>query len=214
MKSTKYLKYAAGEIVLVVVGILIALQINNWNEERKHEKTENEFFKGIAYDLNQDLEFIQYVKNSNTPKFVAYNKLRTSYPGNYSSNKKIIDSLLAMYLFSGQRTFYPVPGSFKSALAGNEINTYKQKKRIQAIIKLYGNYDRLIDNGTILDQRWSKLSETYIHNRRTNSFENISDDNYIQMLDDFHFHYIQLNWYTTIQDEIQTEIKNLLQELQ
>ena len=34
-KTGKYLKYAIGEIVLVVIGILIALSINNWNEERK-----------------------------------------------------------------------------------------------------------------------------------------------------------------------------------
>lgn len=34
-KNSKYFKYALGEIVLVVTGILIALQINNWNENRK-----------------------------------------------------------------------------------------------------------------------------------------------------------------------------------
>ena len=34
-KPVKYLRYAIGEIVLVVVGILIALQVNNWNEVRK-----------------------------------------------------------------------------------------------------------------------------------------------------------------------------------
>ena len=34
-KTGKYFKYAIGEIVLVVIGILIALQINNWNEARK-----------------------------------------------------------------------------------------------------------------------------------------------------------------------------------
>jgi len=39
-KTSKYLKYAIGEIVLVVVGILIALQINNWNELRKERKLE------------------------------------------------------------------------------------------------------------------------------------------------------------------------------
>jgi len=33
-KTTNYLKYAIGEIVLVVIGILIALQINNWNESQ------------------------------------------------------------------------------------------------------------------------------------------------------------------------------------
>tara|TARA_B100000508_G_scaffold107348_1_gene85427 strand:- start:44 stop:181 length:138 start_codon:yes stop_codon:yes gene_type:complete len=34
-KTSKYFKYAIGEIILVVIGILIALQINNWNELRK-----------------------------------------------------------------------------------------------------------------------------------------------------------------------------------
>ncbi|MBO0341043.1 hypothetical protein J0654_05270 [Muricauda lutimaris] len=37
-KTGKYLKYALGEILLVVIGILIALQINNWNENRKNAR--------------------------------------------------------------------------------------------------------------------------------------------------------------------------------
>jgi len=36
-KTGKYFKYAIGEIVLVVIGILIALSINNWNEARKEK---------------------------------------------------------------------------------------------------------------------------------------------------------------------------------
>ena len=39
-KSTRYFKYAIGEIILVVIGILIALSINNWNEERKIKNEE------------------------------------------------------------------------------------------------------------------------------------------------------------------------------
>ena len=39
-KTAKYFKYAIGEIVLVVIGILIALQINNWNEWDKESKKE------------------------------------------------------------------------------------------------------------------------------------------------------------------------------
>jgi hypothetical protein len=38
--TRKYFKYATGEILLVVIGILIALQINNWNEEKKEHKIE------------------------------------------------------------------------------------------------------------------------------------------------------------------------------
>ena len=50
-KTGKYLKYAIGEIVLVVIGILIALSLNNWNENRK--KTDSE--KGILTNIHKDL---------------------------------------------------------------------------------------------------------------------------------------------------------------
>ena len=214
-KTGKYFKYAIGEIILVVIGILIALQINNWNENRKHAIAEKEFFKSINDDLNQDLEFITYVQAYIKPKIDAYKLLNSIYSNDYESNKTQIDSLMSIYLFSGQRTFYPVSGAFKSAIAGNEINTYRQKKSIQNIIKLYGsNYDRLIDNGKIVDERWSTLSETYINNRRTSSFNNVNNTSYIKMLDDFHFHYIQLNWYNKILEETKIEVNQLLKKLQ
>ncbi|MCK0178015.1 DUF6090 family protein [Flavobacteriaceae bacterium S0862] len=41
-KTGKYFKYAIGEILLVVIGILIALQINNWNENQKDRIIEKE----------------------------------------------------------------------------------------------------------------------------------------------------------------------------
>jgi len=53
-KTGKYLKYAIGEIVLVVIGILIALQINNWNENQKKEKLKVSFKNSLINDLSQD----------------------------------------------------------------------------------------------------------------------------------------------------------------
>ncbi|AFL80130.1 hypothetical protein Aeqsu_0621 [Aequorivita sublithincola DSM 14238] len=51
-KTTKYLKYAIGEIILVVIGILIALSINNWNDIRKNQKYEQD----ILFLINQNLD--------------------------------------------------------------------------------------------------------------------------------------------------------------
>ena len=53
-KTGKYFKYAIGEIVLVVIGILIALQINNWNENRK-EKNQSIFYH---QQLINDLQIV------------------------------------------------------------------------------------------------------------------------------------------------------------
>lgn len=53
-KTSKYLKYAIGEIILVVIGILIALQINNWNEHRKTRLTEATKLNKLLEDLKLD----------------------------------------------------------------------------------------------------------------------------------------------------------------
>lgn len=61
-KFSKYLLYAIGEIVLVVIGILIALSINNWNEEKKNQAFEKEILEQIRANLIKDkltLEAIQ-----------------------------------------------------------------------------------------------------------------------------------------------------------
>jgi hypothetical protein len=58
-KTGKYLKYAIGEIFLVVVGILIALQINNWNEERKQDKLEESTLLELKANLLADIEDFQ-----------------------------------------------------------------------------------------------------------------------------------------------------------
>ena len=47
-KPLKYLRYAVGEIVLVVIGILIALQINNWNEGRKDRVLEKKLLENLT----------------------------------------------------------------------------------------------------------------------------------------------------------------------
>jgi hypothetical protein len=54
-KFSKYLIYAIGEIVLVVIGILIALQINNWNEDRKSEAKKQDYYVQLLDDLNSDI---------------------------------------------------------------------------------------------------------------------------------------------------------------
>ena len=53
-KTGRYLKYAVGEIALVVIGILIALQINNWNEDRKLRSQELEMLKSLKASLTID----------------------------------------------------------------------------------------------------------------------------------------------------------------
>lgn len=54
-KFSKYLIYANGEIVLVVIGILFALQINNWNEAEKRTDEEQRLLRELIINLKQDI---------------------------------------------------------------------------------------------------------------------------------------------------------------
>ncbi len=58
-KFSKYLIYAVGEIVLVVIGILIALQINNLNEQSKKEELRNGYVNSIKKDLESDIVLLE-----------------------------------------------------------------------------------------------------------------------------------------------------------
>lgn len=58
---TRYLLYALGEIILVVIGILIALQINNWNEFRKDRKREKMYLGSLESDLQESQAELQRV---------------------------------------------------------------------------------------------------------------------------------------------------------
>lgn len=60
-KFSNYLLYAFGEILLVVIGILIALQINNWNEINKNKSTESEYLKELLEDFELNLQKSQQV---------------------------------------------------------------------------------------------------------------------------------------------------------
>ncbi|WP_282043666.1 DUF6090 family protein [Winogradskyella flava] len=70
-KTSKYFKYAIGEIILVVIGILIALQINNWNEGKKAKAKEREALLEIVSDLEyslNDLDKVVNTQNNNLTK--------------------------------------------------------------------------------------------------------------------------------------------------
>ena len=62
-KTGKYFKYAIGEIVLVVIGILLALQINNWNEDYKSKKKERGYLINLQQDLKADSLRLRELKN-------------------------------------------------------------------------------------------------------------------------------------------------------
>ncbi len=64
-KTSKYFKYAIGEIALVMIGILLALQVNNWNTERLNKQTEHDYYCQLVVDIESDkAELLERLKAS------------------------------------------------------------------------------------------------------------------------------------------------------
>ncbi|MFC4720865.1 DUF6090 family protein [Geojedonia litorea] len=78
-KTSKYFKYAIGEIILVVIGILIALQINNWNEVKKLEEKTQEYYVQLLDDLDKDVSFAHQI----IEKFDNYLNDLATYTNSY-----------------------------------------------------------------------------------------------------------------------------------
>jgi len=99
-KTGKYLKYAIGEIVLVVIGILIALQINNWNEKRKASELELRVLREISENLGEDLVSLENDVRLNEGGIKNVEAIENAL----ESNMPLTDSLLIRF---GRITFNP-----------------------------------------------------------------------------------------------------------
>ena len=92
----KYLLYAVGEILLVVIGILIALQINTWNENRKRSDLEKYLLKELKNEVSENLFLINTDIATNTTglehSLVLMGKVVTN---DLETNPKLTDSLIA-----------------------------------------------------------------------------------------------------------------------
>ena len=207
----KYLKYAFGEIVLVVLGILIALSINTWNEDRKQNISEAEFIEGVKQDLIQDRAYIQTIIGLADEKIVVYQQVESDFEELYHSDRESLDSLISIY-FVPQRTFYPIYGSFQAAVSGNEINNFRNKAFTSAVTQLYNStYARLTDNAVATDQRWYYFTRVHSRIRRTGTLGEMTSAQSTAFLDNIYYHETGIEHYRNLLEGTLSEIDVLLE---
>lgn len=99
-KPMKYARYAIGEIVLVMVGILLALQVNNWNETKKQHKLDIEFLKGLKSELVVDTTSLNIKMRSYIDNNISVSKTLKSFDSlnevNFRQYNNIIGTLMEM----------------------------------------------------------------------------------------------------------------------
>ena len=208
----KYLLKYSFEFLVIVMGISVSFWLNNWNESIKKTSLEKKFIASVKDDLKQDKEFIKLVINGMDPKIQVYHTLINEMDDLYFGNRKSLDSLFGIYSKS-QRTFYPIFGSYESAVSGNQITVFNNKKLIQKIIKLYNSrYDRLKDNSRITDERWDFFTKKYSGQFRQLRFTDMETKQRSEFLNDMHYHFAQLRFYKSQLKTTLNKIDEILNE--
>jgi len=137
-KTSNYLKYAIGEIVLVVIGILIALQINNWNEDRIARKQEVKYLRNLQADLN--LELI------NNDRMIAYRLSKANAAlklFQYQSPKEVAEARefeKILGLVIEWVAFIPINNTYKELVSSGNfqfITSDSIKNQLMELDKLY-----------------------------------------------------------------------------
>ena len=149
-KTGKYFKYAIGEIILVVIGILIALQINNWNEERKLQDEINTYLTQKLENLKEDkLRLIDM-------KDVRQQKVEKSKYVLDVGLKNVDAITIANIVY-----FTLVERHFISTVERNEssITKYYSGSKETAINKLEQLYINKINEMTLEENRLNSFSE-------------------------------------------------------
>ncbi|MFK5878529.1 MAG: DUF6090 family protein [Flavobacteriaceae bacterium] len=135
-KPMKYLRYAIGEIVLVVVGILIALQINNWSENQKKQEFEITILKNIQEDILADkIDFelnLQYLKVTFKNEDLLLNFL-------LSDNLQITDSINYVNVLGLDLIAITQNTSFNN-LQNNDIGLVSNNNLYKKIARYYDFY--------------------------------------------------------------------------
>ena len=160
-RVSKYLIYALGEIVLVVIGILIALQINNWNENRKNEQQGSIQKKALKIELENDLETLTsdltYVKKEL--------KINNSYAERLTNKTSNLDTLVKIvrYEYDGAYSSLKTLNktTFNSLESTNKLGILEEDlaKNIQ---NYYNTRDNSIDILSTNDELYFSLAEPII----------------------------------------------------
>lgn len=132
-KIGKYLKYAIGEIILVMIGILLALQINNWNNDRIERKLETNILSEILVNLEKDVINLKSKIKYNENKY----KVNTEVLEHLEQKTPLTDSLKYFYSrLTGRGTFEPITVAYEN-LKSKGIDIIQNDSLRIAISELY-----------------------------------------------------------------------------
>jgi Family of unknown function (DUF6090) len=178
-KISRYFLYAFGEIVLVVIGILIALQINNWNDKRIQRSKEIQYLKNIRKDLKLNIsELEKYIKDR-TSQIESANLVLEYFEGKPLTDPELLyDHAVNIYTwklyFQTNNTFQELINTGNLAVISNDSirNALLDLESLYQVMKAEEGHFRYDSEVTLFEpayrtQDTNKLLKNFVY-RATN----------------------------------------------
>ena len=209
----RYFLYVIGEIFLVVIGILIALQINNSNEEKKEFKKQNILLTGLKEDLESDLNQIKDLKQlyidrliffkNNYPQFKSPTTSLTAKNANNIKRQDIIYRPPSFEFSTG--TYQAILNSGESIIFRNmELFNEMQEIHEKIIKHLSSIYETIKTSENQVNWKWNELIQDP-------DFENLEYPKEFFM--DLAYFHDQIALYLDILTSAERYMKNLIKEI-
>ncbi|RAI94850.1 DUF6090 family protein [Algoriphagus yeomjeoni] len=162
---TRYLIYALGEIILVVIGILIALQVNNWNENRKNQNTEQVLLKALLQEFESNLEILDQaitLNDSNIARGLKLGELTGPSLPDGIGEKDL--SELMVGVFKSEPRFFPNQGTIEEIINTGRLTIFSDLALRKAISAWKADLDLVKNQEEYVVKRRDLAHEFFLKN--------------------------------------------------
>jgi len=163
-KTGKYLKYAIGEIILVVIGILIALSINNWNENKKINTIERDIYKNLITSLHKDSTELNRIINFQFRSLKCQEAIITNSFTSLRDSLGIDElKIVIEEVTLGSLSFFPKYGVYNTIISESRMQIIKSDSIKSLLIELYDyEYKRYQTVDALLDEKYFNEFDPFI----------------------------------------------------
>ena len=164
----RYLIYAIGEILLVIIGILIAVSINGWNEDRKLKIEEQVLLKDLKQEVTSNLTALAKVIEENEKSLQAATDIRALFDDREAFDVMPDSSFRSMVLrMNVNYTYDPRNGILNSIISSGKINELSDKELKYLLASLKEQTIDALESSVSIEQQRVVLWNSTIDNART-----------------------------------------------
>ena len=197
--TVKYLKYAVGEFLLIVAGILVALQIQNWNEERLNRIEEREILSRILKELELNIDFLGFHLENLKGKTEALKRLAENFESqSFESPKSFLNDVISGHVY-GWRHPRMEKFRFEEFQNAGKLGLVRNQELLEGIMKFYVENDRMDNRGDVRASGMLDVSADLIpfqYGAPGLLAEDLSEEQYMEVANrvlksDLHLHFIR-----------------------